>query len=104
MVTFRRAFWISLTACSWGSLATEGTRTSPGPFETSSVTTEPTSASSPGLGSCSTTWSNGWLLRTRVCRTSKPDRSSSARAEISCLPVARGTSRVSGSSTPLSNR
>ncbi len=40
-----------LTTCLTGRFATEGTRTVPGPPDTSSSTVEPSSASSPGSGS-----------------------------------------------------
>ena len=100
-VTLSPASSRSWIACPWRRLATGGTSTFPGPSDTSSVTVEPASASSPGLGSWSTTWSKGCELRTRSVWTSKPARSMSARASTSCLPVTRGTSFFSAVSVPL---
>ncbi len=84
--------WIA-TAC--GSPLTVGTLTVPGPPDTSSTTVEPSSALTPGSGSWSTTWSKAAWLRTRDSSTSKPARSSTARACSSGLPTTRGTSRLS---------
>ena len=112
-VTFSPARSSWEIACGSRRLATGGTGTIGGPSETSSVTVEPTSASSPALGSWSSTWSTGCWLWKRVSRTSKPARSSLARACTSCWPVTRGTSffsvvraplAISHASTPTSAR
>jgi hypothetical protein len=94
----------SSIAWPWGRFLTVGTSTVPGPFDTSSTTVEPSSASSFALGSWSSTWSKSTSLRTRVSSTWKPARSSTARASTSWRPTTRGTSRVSAAVSALTAR